>query len=681
MPQPPALIVDQGSQRAVLDAEPRYRALFHNRTIAIARCRIIADEFGHPINYVIEEVNEAYERIVGIKKANIEGRLVTEVFPGIERFQFDFIGTLGRLGLHGGEMDCEVQLPGSGQWLSIHAYGSAKSECTAIFTDVTAQKKAEAILLRQQAQLQAIIDHSPVLISMKDTTGIVILANQALLDMVGAKSPDQFIGRSVFDLFPAEVAQQLWANDLAALESNAPRRAEEMVQDKNGDWRTYLTVKFPVRDSVTGEPYGVCAISTDITEQKRANAEQERLEQALQQSHQELEARVGQRTAELTEARLSAEKANKAKSDFLTIFSHEMRTPLNGMLGLTSLLSMGPLDESKRRHVELINQSGEALMHLLNDFLNFAKFEVEQLQLALTEFSPEEVSRQAMSMVQVLADRKGLRLQSSIQAPACVLGDAARLKQILLNLLNNAVKFTEHGSVTLHCAQISRQGPQVTLEFTVSDTGIGVDAKAQSTLFQPFVQADATITRRFGGTGLGLAICKRLAQVMGGQVGVRSTPGQGSSFWFELPFEVVADATLAPALLHDGPVKIRSGLARILIVDDNSTCQQVTSQMLEVLGLQFDVVRDGQEALDALRRQAYGLILMDCEMSVMDGFEATRRIRAEEASGHHHTVIVACTASVMNGDAQKCLAAGMDDFVSKPLKIGAIERIIGKWLS
>lgn len=412
----PAPSGNQDMDRVEPEAEPRYRALFHNRTVAIARCQIIADELGHPINYVVEEVNEAYERIVGIKKANIEGRLVTEVFPGIERFQFDFIGNLGRLGLYGGEMDCEVKLPGTGQWLSIHAYGSGASECTAIFTDVTAQKKAEAVLRRQQAQLQAIIDNSPVLISMKDPRGNVILANRALLDLVGAEKPEQFVGRSVFDLFPPDVAQQLWANDLAALEGNAPRRSEEMVQDKDGRWRSYLTMKFPVRDSFTGESYGVCAISTDITDQKRVEAEQQ-------------------------------------------------------------------------------------------------------------------------------------------------------------------------------------------------------------------------------------------------------------------------DEALPPGSFSGRPVKTQSGQSRILVVDDNDMCLQVASQMLAILGLQCDAMHDGQEALNALERQTYDLILMDCEMSFMDGLETTRRIRAEEAHGPHHTVIVACTASVMKGDAEKCLAAGMDDFISKPVQMEEIMRIVGKWLT
>ncbi len=483
------------------DGDARYRALFHNRTVAISRSRILADANGHPIDYVIEEVNEAYERIVGVGRTRIEGRRVTEVFPGIERFPFDFIGELGRLGLHGGELDCDVQWPATGQWFSLYAYGSAPGECTALFTDITAQKRAEAALRRQQAQLQAIIDNAPVLISMKDPQGTVILANQALLDLMGASRPDEFVGRSVFDLFHHDVAQALWANDLAALNSDAPVRAEERVQGKGGDWRTYLTIKFPVRDTLTGEPYGVCAISTDITEQQQSEAER------------------------------------AAKTELMATVSHEIRTHLNGVIGFIQLLASGPLSQDQRRYVDLSRETGESMLHLLNEFLDLARIEAGGLQLAPIEFDPAQEVHHVVALVQVLADRKGLKVHSACHATGRVRGDAARLRQILLNFLSNAVKFTEQGEVALHCSEVSREGRTVWLNFTVSDTGVGIDEAAQATLFRPFVQADATTSRRFGGSGLGLAICKRLAQAMGGEVGLQSAPRQGSRFWVKLPFE------------------------------------------------------------------------------------------------------------------------------------------------
>lgn len=481
--------------------DTRYRALFHNRTVAISRARILADANGYPIDYLVEEVNEAYERIVGVPRPRIEGQRITEVFPGIEDFPFDFIGNLGRLGLQGGELDCEVHWPPTGQWFSLYAYGSAPGECTALFTDISAQKRAEAALRRQQSQLQAIIDNSPVLISMKDPQGAVILANQALLDLVGAIQPEEFVGRSVFDLFPHDVAQALWANDLAALHSDAPVRAEERVQDKSGHWRAYLTIKFPVRDTQTGESYGVCAISTDITEQKQGEAER------------------------------------AAKTELMATVSHEIRTHLNGVIGFIQLLASGPLNEDKRRYVDLSRETGEAMLHLLNEFLDLARIEAGGLQLAPVEFDPVQEVHHVVALVQVLADRKGLKVHSSCPAMGRVRGDAARLRQILLNFLSNAVKFTEQGEVALQCSEVSQEGATVWLNFTVSDTGMGIDEATQATLFRPFVQADAATSRRFGGSGLGLAICKRLADAMGGEVGLQSSPQQGSRFWVKLPFE------------------------------------------------------------------------------------------------------------------------------------------------
>lgn len=511
MTNPPCDPVRQNVGPNGWDGDSRYRALFHNKTVGIVRCRILGDANGHPVNYVIEEANEAYGLIVGMPKRNIEGRLVTDVFPGVERAPFDFIGNLGRLGLQGGEMDCEVHLPAAGQWLSLYAYGSAPGECTALFTDITRQKRADVALRRQQAQLQAIIDNSPVLISMKDPQGVVILANQALLDLVGAERADDFVGRSVFELFPTQVAQELWANDLAALRGDAPVRAEEKVQDKTGCWRTYLTIKFPVRDTLTGESYGVCAISTDITEQQQSQADRSRLE-----------------------------AASSAKSELLATVSHEIRTHLNGVIGFTQLLATGPLNEGKRRYVDLSRESGESMLHLLNDFLDLAKIEGGGIQLIPVEFDPVQTVRQAMEPVQAVADRKGLKLQGACAVSGHVRGDVARLRQILLNYLSNAVKFTERGGVTLRCTEVSRADGIVWLNFMVSDTGIGIDAAAQETLFRPFVQAEASTARRFGGTGLGLAICKRLAEAMGGEVGLKSEPNEGSSFWVTLPFAVCA---------------------------------------------------------------------------------------------------------------------------------------------
>jgi PAS domain S-box-containing protein len=680
--------------RTQCENEQRYRTLFNNKAMAMARCRILADEHGHPIDYVIEEVNAAYERVVGIKKRHIEGKLASDAFPNA---QVDFIGILGRVGLTGIEETFELRMPG--QWLSIHAFQSAPGECTSILTDITAQKQVEKEARRHRDQLQSVLDNSPVLISMKDPEGKVVLANRALLDLVGASRPEDFVGRSVFDLFPYEVAQKLWANDLAAFRSDSPVEAEEAVCDRSGVWRTYLTIKFPVRDSATGQTYAVCAISTDITGQKHADADRERLQDELRRANAELEARVALRTAELEEAKMAADRANQAKSAFLTTMSHEIRTPLNGLIGFTGLLLHGALEPEQRRHAELARESGEMLLHLLNDFLDFSKIEAGHFVLELQPFCPEHEVKGILALVQAAATTKGLTLHGHVQAPARVRGDASRLRQILLNFLSNAVKFTEDGEVSLRCEAVGSEeaigGSLVWLRFAVSDTGIGIPPSTQQTLFQPFIQADASTTRRFGGTGLGLAICKRLAEAMGGDVGVDSSAGQGSTFWVKLPFELLPDddgeeAAGAADPVASAPLDARQdqtpddqarSAARILVAEDNTISQMLVVQMFKQLGYDIDVVGNGEQAIEAWRKQDYDVVFMDYNMPVMDGLEATRRIRAQEAAAaRQRTPIVALTASVLASEIEQCTQAGMDDFVSKPIRFDHLADMLDKWL-
>ena len=665
------------------DGARRYQALFqNNRTIAISRCRIVADDQGQPINYVIEEVNEAYERILRKRRDEVEGRLATDVFPGIERSPFDFIGTFGGLGLHGGEIDCEIHLPVCDLWVSMYAYGSAKGECTALFTDVTAQKKAEAALRQQQAQLQAIIDNSPVLISMKNPQSVVTLANQALLDMVGASDSTQFVGRSVFDLFPKHVAEALWANDQAALHSRAPVRAEESVQDKDGHWRTYLTVKFPVRDTVSGEPYGVCAISTDVTEQKRADEERARNKALSSQWHAEVEARVAARTAELERALQAAEAANRAKSQFLATMSHEIRTPLNGVIGFTTLLKQGELNESKRRFVELLHDSGSTMLQLLNDFLDLAKIEAGHLALESYAFNPQQEINNAVVLVQAQAESKGLVLTHSCETRGSVVGDGARLRQILMNFLSNAIKFTSQGHVILRCTEVSRNAETVTLRIAVEDTGIGIDEGTQGLLFQPFVQAESTTARHFGGTGLGLSICKQLAESMGGRIGLSSMLHQGSTFWVEIPFGTMPNEPTPPSSLPP-PVPFEAGRCsqpRVLLIDDNPFAQQTGRKMLTFMGCIVDVASSVKEALPTLETHFYHLVMADGGKLNGEDMSALRCLKAALAETGTPIPMVVSLAPVLPGDAERCQAAGADACIAKPLDLQDLKRVLGAWI-
>ena len=541
---------------------------------------------------------------------------------------------------------------------------------TGIARDITAQKYAE----QQLNKFYLAVEQSPESIIITDLAARIEYVNRAFVQTSGY-AREEVIGRNPRMLqtgkTPASVYRSLWET----LGRGAVWQGEFINRTKGGEEYIEAAIVCPIRSN-DGSVSNYLAIKADVTAERLRNDELE-----LYRNH--LEEQVQERTKELKEAELAASSANVAKSAFLANMSHEIRTPLTAIIGMAQILQRGEMTTIQKDRLGKINVAAQHLLSLINDILDLSKIEAGKVELEYVHFDADDFLANVKSIVAERARNKGLDFRVE-KDPALELlyGDPTRMQQALLNYLGNAIKFTENGSITLRAAMLRADENSVLVRFEVQDTGVGIAENAIGRLFNPFEQEDKSTTRKFGGTGLGLAITRRIAELMGGDVGVSSVPGKGSTFWISVCLpkrerrcvarQKINDATTAQRICHRHPK------ARVLVVDDEPINVEIALFYLEEAGLVVDVARDGVQAIQMASENQYALILMDMQMPQMGGIESARRIRHLDA--HLDTPILAVTANAFSEHRAQCFEAGMSDFITKPFLSSELLAKVLKWL-
>lgn len=524
-------------------------------------------------------------------------------------------------------------------------------------SDITDQKIASEAQRRQREIFEQVISNAPTAIAMLDTDMRYLTHSDQWLEDYSLQG-QEILGRSHYEIFPN--IPDRWKEDhRRALKGEQLSCDEDSFEHADGS-KTYLRWGLHPWYRANGEVGGLVMATQSIDE--------------------------------LVEARQKAIDAMDAKSDFLANMSHEIRTPMNGVIGVTDLLSETSLDLTQKKYVEIVRDSSVSLLSIINDILDFSKMEAGKMKVENVTFSLRKGVKSQIELLTPRANDKGLNLSLEIDdnIPDYLEGDPGRIGQIILNLLGNAIKFTKKGDVSVVMRLVGMEENLARVRFEIQDTGKGIAKSQAEKMFQPFTQADGTSQRRHGGTGLGLSISKKLCELMNGDIGFESQLGKGSTFWFEIPLKVSPEQTDSAlgesdedrslTEQQDSLNRMKSQNISILLAEDNAVNQLVTKLQIEKYGFKIDIANNGFEVLSLMQEKSYDLVLMDCQMPEMDGFEATKKIRENEKISGKHIPIIALTANVLDEDRKKCLQIGMDDFLPKPVKKSILRNTLIKWL-